>query len=463
MTRRALTSLTAAITLAASVPGAQAQEESGTASTDPADIKFNQALRSLTEPESPTFQLLGVGANDVSRPESPKQAALSILNSLDQNGNLQSGLAMEFSPYLLFAGDRLTLDDYQRDGWRRQLSYLQIGLGTSKGASDNDKSLKASIGIVWTPINGMDPYVHQKLTACLKNVVGTPIEPPPDSDGPPAAAAKPATSQETGAGRIASKAPAVRGEASDEAARIAGLEERVAQLEALLKRATSSNTAPPLAQLPQRTALSDAPPQRRTSKAVEIEAANACFAANPLLPDNTTSLQFGFAPLFVSETGKTADLKARGYAASALLTLGLSRIDPAIPKDLQYRSQLILSATYRHSETIPDPDVKDAFLTRNRWSAGGRFVYGRPTSVFYSLEGVYQDSRYRDGRSDRYVTIVGGVDLRVAEGLWLGLSAGTSAGRSIGGDSTFIGSRFRWGFGQKSSIGAEFKPVDAKE
>jgi len=417
-----------------------------TASTDAADIKMSQALRSLTEPESPTFQLLGVAANSVTRPESPKKAALGVLNSLDQDGNFQSGLAMEFSPYLLVAGDRLTLDDYQKDGWRRQLSYVQVALGTAKGASDSDKSLKASIGILWTPINGMDPYVNQGLTQCLKEAINTPILPP----------------QMAGPGRPPVPAPArPAAEKSsldpEVAAELASLKARIAQLEGQPKTAAVSTEG-----------LSKSPPplpnrDDADGKALEIRKANACFEQHPLLPDNTTSLQFGFAPLFISETGKTNDLKGRGFAASALLTIGLSRIDPLVPKAEQYRSQLVLSATYRRRETIADPDVKDAFLIRDRWTAGGRFVYGKPTSVFYSLEAVYQDSDYRDGRTDGYMTFVGGLDVRMDEGLWLGISAGSSAGKSIGGDSTFIGTRFRWGFGQKSSIGEGFKPVGEKE
>ena len=439
--------------------------ETTTASANPAEIKFSEALRSLTEPESPTFQILGVAANEVTRPESPKQAALALLNSLDQEGNLQTGLALEFSPYLLIAGDQLTLQDYKQDWWRRQLSYFQLGLGAVKGASDKDKSVKASIGFLWTPINGMDPYANEALTTCLQDVIRANTVPPPPDEGnasPPAARPPQPVSSSVGVSPIE---PEVAAEIASLNARIAELEARLGPAAADRPSVSSAGTGSgdqsdePEIQPAPRTVVGDGR-EAAELKAEEIRQANRCFAVHPLLPDNTTSLQFGFAPIFVSESGETDDLEGRGFTATALLTIGLSRLDPGIPQADQYRSQLILSGTYRRRETVADPDVEDAFLIPDRWNVGGRFVYGKPTSRFYSLEGVYQSSDYRDGRSDNYLTVVGGLDVRVAEGLWLGLNAGSSFGRSVGGDDTFIGSRFRWGFGQRSAIGAEFRPLE---
>ena len=42
-----------------------------------------------------------------------------------------------------------------------------------------------------------------------------------------------------------------------------------------------------------------------------------------------------------------------------------------------------------------------------------------------------------------------GAEIRVAEGLWLQLAAGTTRGQEIGDNAGFVGGQFKWAFSQK--------------
>jgi hypothetical protein len=114
-----------------------------------------QTIAGMFVSENPTFALMGVAAKDVMSPETPREFAVNLLNSLDQQGNLQQGFAMEFVPALLFAGNKLTAERYSRmNGLQRSLVRLQIGVGMAKGAEEEDRSVKGAVGFVWQPING---------------------------------------------------------------------------------------------------------------------------------------------------------------------------------------------------------------------------------------------------------------------------------------------------------------------
>src|SRR6185295_1042567 len=84
----------------------------------------------MSVPESPAFTVLGVTPETVIRPTSPRAFATSLLNGVDQNGNFQSGLAMDFVPYLLLAGDELTLRKYQTQPIARLLARTQFSFAT---------------------------------------------------------------------------------------------------------------------------------------------------------------------------------------------------------------------------------------------------------------------------------------------------------------------------------------------
>src|SRR4051812_10026938 len=56
----------------------------------------------LSVPDSPAFIALGLSPETVVRPTSPREFATSLLNGVGQDGHLQTGVAVDVVPYLVY-------------------------------------------------------------------------------------------------------------------------------------------------------------------------------------------------------------------------------------------------------------------------------------------------------------------------------------------------------------------------
>lgn len=149
-----------------------------------AQVKFGtlpaaDANLDLAVPETPAFYALGLTPEAVSRPASPRELAADLLNGLDENGNFQTGIALATVPYLLFAGDRLTIKEYRESegfSWIRLAARSQLSVATTKGTDSEDKAARAALGIRVVPYDLGDPRQHRDLDACFTDI---PLPPPP--------------------------------------------------------------------------------------------------------------------------------------------------------------------------------------------------------------------------------------------------------------------------------------------
>ncbi len=114
----------------------------------------------LAVPESPAFTVLGFTPNTVIRPASPKAFATSLLNGLDQNGNFQSGLAFDFTPFMLVNGENITIKDYNEQYLTRLLSRTQFSFAATKGSSADDTATRVAAGLNVTLWDKGDPRVY---------------------------------------------------------------------------------------------------------------------------------------------------------------------------------------------------------------------------------------------------------------------------------------------------------------
>lgn len=121
----------------------------------------------LTVPDSPAFAILGLAPEKVVRPSAPKDLATTLLNGVDQYGNLQSGVAVDFAPLFLFAGNGLSYSDYHDHTGKQIAGRTQISLATTKGSSDADKSVRAAFGLRSTFWDKGDPRLDDDLVKCL--------------------------------------------------------------------------------------------------------------------------------------------------------------------------------------------------------------------------------------------------------------------------------------------------------
>jgi hypothetical protein len=134
----------------------------------------NQREVDLSVPESPAFTVLGVNPETVTRPTTPRAFATSLLNGVDDKGNFQSGLALDFVPYLTFFGSQTSLSSYRSNRMERFLARTQLSFATTKGATDADKSSRLALGLRFTLWDQGDPRLDQKLDTCYADALNDP-------------------------------------------------------------------------------------------------------------------------------------------------------------------------------------------------------------------------------------------------------------------------------------------------
>jgi hypothetical protein len=123
----------------------------------------------LAVPESPAFGALGLTAQEVSRPTTARELAMSFINGVDRSGNLQTGIAIDTAPYMLLAGPGITLRRYQEPGQylTRFLARWQVSFASAKGGGAEDPSAKIGLGFRFTLLDRGDPRTDAMLLACL--------------------------------------------------------------------------------------------------------------------------------------------------------------------------------------------------------------------------------------------------------------------------------------------------------
>jgi hypothetical protein len=118
----------------------------------------------LSPPESPAFAVLGLTPQTVIRPATPREFGSSLINSLDENGNFQTGLALDTVPFMLFNGPNITIQDYQNQTLTRILARTAFSFAVTKGATDDDQATRLAAGLSMTLWDRGDPRIHRPGT-----------------------------------------------------------------------------------------------------------------------------------------------------------------------------------------------------------------------------------------------------------------------------------------------------------
>lgn len=346
------------------------------------------ANEDLAVPESPAFTVLGLTPETVVRPSSPREFASSFLSGVDSHGNFQSGLALDVVPYWVFAGNGVTLGRYNSSYKVRLLSRTQFSFANTKGASDDDKSVRLALGLRMTLWDDGDPHSDKTLMDCFGalQLPGPPAFAPPDDDATPEEMRR------------------------FEAAMKAYEEERVKIVQANKK------------------------------------AEEKCRADARKRNWNNSSWVIAAAPSWISQTGESKNFKWNGAGFWTTLAYGFG----GVPK-LEDNSQLLVHARYRNNEQVPDADNKGQFLTQDSVFIGGRWRYGNER-VSANFESVYQRIRQKGKPWDDSARYSVGLERKIAENIWFALAFGGERGRDQGKNQGFVLSSFRWGFSQKRTI-----------
>jgi hypothetical protein len=120
----------------------------------------------LAVPDSPAFTVLGVTPENVTHPTTPREFATSLLNGVDERGNFQTGLALDFVPYLTFFGKNTSLKEYADHPLTRFLARTQVSFATAKGVTDEDRSTRLALGLRMTLWDRGDPRLDKALEEC---------------------------------------------------------------------------------------------------------------------------------------------------------------------------------------------------------------------------------------------------------------------------------------------------------
>ena len=355
----------------------------------------------LAVPESPAFTVLGLTPETVVRPTSPREFASSLLNGVDPNGNFQSGVALDFAPYLSLAADQMTLGQYRSSYKLRFLSRTQFSFATTKGASAEDKSARLGLGLRFTLWDRGDPHSDEKLMTCFTGIGRALFNIPPPNVLPPDQLPAGATQAEKDASAAAWQDYDMKQKAFDDS-KNAGYEK--------------------------------------------------CRAEGRARNWNKSSWIVALAPSWISTTGQTKNLKWNGGGFWTSVAYGFEGI-PSLEK----HSQMIFHARYRNNEQVPDPNNKGKFLNQDSFFLGTRLRVGGENSTV-SFEGSLVRSR-PDGKTfDNSARYSVGLERRVAENLWFALAFGGDSGRSDHKNNSFVLTSFKWGFSPKRN----FDPAPGK-
>lgn len=354
----------------------------------------------LSVPESPAFTVLGLTPQEVSRPSSPRAFVTQLLNGVDPRGNLQTGIAIDTNPYLLFYGNKVTLKDYVTSTPTRLLARTQLSLATAKGSSDDDKAIRIALGLRLTPWDKGDHRIDTDLWECFRSNLR-----PPEAE---------ALADEI----VDLKVKAA--EATSEVDR-QHIQRQIEQKEQALDQLTNQ-------------------PAKKCREAARARLWNA------------SSWSLGIAPTWLSPMGSTADLQWNSASFWSSLAYGFEGIP-----GLQRSSQLLLGIRYNLDEMVPAPgtDADGRFIKQDTLVVGLRLRLAgyRPESVtaptlIFSLEGDYFYADREGLPNDSSYRFSLGVDYKIpnTENLYVKLSIGGSSGMDGDDGQAFIITTLRFGF-----------------
>jgi hypothetical protein len=133
--------------------------------------KLNEGDIDITVPESPAFVAIGLSPDTIIRPVTPREFATALLNGVDRNGHLQTGIAIDVVPYLVWEGSKVTLKQYRDSIPTQILSRTSASFATTKGSGEVDKSVKLALGLHSTLYDSEDPRLNNDaLLQCYSEI-----------------------------------------------------------------------------------------------------------------------------------------------------------------------------------------------------------------------------------------------------------------------------------------------------
>jgi hypothetical protein len=369
-------------------------------------------------PPAPALAAIDVKPQAVIRAGTQRDLALTVLNGIDPNGTLQTGLAFDFVPYFALRGDQTTLGQYA--SWSslgRAVRTSSISIATTKASTNDDDAVRLGVGYSVTLLDRGDPRLDRALIQCIQDELTAAL--------PTTVAAEPA----------------------------------------------DAGTTPPVLRPP-------GPTQAEVAQKIRSQCRdNPAYKSNLW---NRSAINLGVAPTFITDSGELGDLENNGVSAWATVAYGFDRFKrPAyetiidanenervvLTEDpeptgffdyLERHAQLILHARYRGNEKAQ----VDGRLNRQDLTTVAsqfRLIYDR---FNINAEGALLHAERKRGLdNDTYYRLSLGTDVRIpgVSNTYLSLTIGGELGRDDE-DSTFVASALKWRFGTEPTIRAGTRP-----
>jgi hypothetical protein len=364
--------------------------------------KLKAAMVDLSVPDSPAFTVLGLTPEEVARPTTARKLATSLLNGVDRNGVLQTGVAIDTVPYLALAGQLVTLDDYRkRSNYAlRFLARTQVSVGTAKASDVNDKAMRIGLGVRMTLFDRGDPRSDALLDKCFDERPELP-EPP----------------------RFVTPAPPDRPEDIEEWTRDVergrrALQDFQSKIDSYVTRVNA--------------VVADCREQARKRNW------------------NASKLIVAVAPTWASPSGSADDLGRSGSGVWATLAYGFEQVP-----GLQHNAQLLVHARRRNDEPILTAKDSNISELQDSRLLGVQLRAGTASTTI-AAEGIHERRTPPSGgaRTDRRYSV--GFEHRVADNLWLGLAMGSGKSSATAEKKgAFVLSSLKWGFAEGPSLAAQ--------
>jgi len=451
------------------------------------DVTAESLTLDLAVPQSPAFVVLGLAPDRVSRPATPREFAADLLNGVDDQGNLQTGVAMDFVPYMMWQGNSLTLQKYRQNdlfgllGLRRLLARTQVSLATTKGTSSDDESVRLAAGLRFTPWDSGDARMNRTIDNCVAQVHGEILKALNRRFDPVERLLL-----ELGMGLIDDPT-------NHDAEYFDKLEDAVKDEgpEALSRRINrklmESKTVDGKIVYPVVESLKASDPVKFAQVIEQLEAGKEvsfgsiptgdefarwessveqCFDAAKRQNWNAAAWDLGLASSWVSQSSGFSDLGSASGTFWSSMSLNLpddtwwglrtSEEAPAgetdVYKFMREHFQLIGHVRYRWDQRVSIPDGGGAKIEQDDLLLGARLRAGVPW-LAVSLEGAYvrEDPRGQSRREAQRWAL--SAEYRINNSLWLQVSGGTNEG--IGGtDQGFVLGSFRYGLSTEAPSAA---------
>lgn len=445
----------------------------------------------LSVPESPAFVALGITPDKVTRPTSPRQIGAALLNGVDDQGNLQTGVAIDFVPYLaLGGGDDLTLARYRQNDFgpvsmRRLASRFALSAATSKGTDSDDKSVRLAVGFRLTPWDEGDARTNTSIDRCVTQQHDEILD---HLHSLPPYVVKAIAKQQGGDptfmwNRLSDELKEHGAEWVGNAYMIPAF---VRDKDGTLKLDKEGNpiqqtVASPVLDTNGRQALDkDGRPVWRTEPKFEPltlpfsaeqfeiweQKTAKCFEDAKLENWNAAAWDMGIAPTWVSESSGFSELGSAGGTMWSSLSLNLPGNDwwgfqPRVAdahagetdvyRFMREHFQVLLHARYRWDTRVDNPTnmPPDSKIVQDDALLGGRLRAGVPRYAISAEAAWVRENPMGMPANEGQRYAVSG-EVRITDSVWIQVSAGSSDGIDSGGDEGFVLGSLRYGLSTES-------------